>query len=102
MLKRLVAPVRRHLAAAVGRIVLGADRREEHLERRDADSEAERAVAVVREQPVVAGAKMQAGGDEDRLVAGPADLEERLLLVLELDLLVVDLSRQEHQAIGSE
>ena len=97
-----VAPVRRHLPAGVGRVVHGADRREEHLERRHAERQAERAIAVVREEPVVAGAELQAGRDEDGFVAGAADLEERFLLVLELDLLVVDLSRQEHEAIGRE
>jgi hypothetical protein len=35
-------------------------------------------------------------------VAGAADLEEALALVLDLDLLVVDLSRQEHHAVGVE
>ena len=97
-----MAPVRRHLAAAARRIVLGADRREQHLERRHAEREAERAIAVVREEPVVAGAQVQAGGHEHGLVPGAADLEECLALVLELDLLVVDLPRQEHQAVGGE
>ena len=44
----------------------------------------------------------QAGGDEDRLVAGAADLKEDLALVLELDFLVVELARQEHAAIDVE
>ena len=43
-----VAPVRRHLAAAGCGIVLGADRGEQHLERRDAELQAQRAIAVVR------------------------------------------------------
>ena len=97
-----MAPVRRHLAAGVGRVVLRADGGQKHLARRHAERQAERAIAVVREEPVVARAQLLAGGDEDGLVAGAADLEERLLLVLELDLLVVDFSRQEHQAIGGE
>ena len=101
--KRAVAPVRRHLAAAVGRVVLGrADGGEKHLARRHAERQAQRAIAVVREEPVVARLQLLAGGDQDGLVAGAADLEERLLLVLELNLLVVDPPRQEHQAIGRE
>ena len=94
--------MRGHLPAAVGGIVLGADRGEEHLERRDAERQAERAVAVIREQPVDARTQLPAGGDQHRLVTGAADLEEALALVLDLDLLVVDLSRQEHQAVGVE
>jgi hypothetical protein len=39
---------------------------------------------------------------EHGFVAGAADLEEGLALVLELDLLVVDGARQEHQTIGGE
>src|SRR5688572_26989080 len=45
---------------------------------------------------------MAARGHEDRLMARAADLEECLALVLELDLLVVDLPRQEHGAVGGE
>ena len=64
--------------------------------------ETERAVAVVGKEPVVAAAQVRAGGDEHRLVPGAADLEECLALVLELDLLVVDLPRQEHGAVSGE
>ncbi len=39
-------------------------------------------------------------GDEDGLVPGTADLEEDVALVLELNLLVVEASRQEHQPVG--
>ena len=35
--------------------LIGADRREQHVERRDAELQAQRAVAVVRMKPVVAG-----------------------------------------------
>ena len=78
------------------------DGAQQHLERRHAEREAERAVAVVRIEPVVAGLQRHAGGDEHRLVAGAADLEEDQALVLELDLLVVDLPRQHHRAVGAE
>ena len=79
-----------------------ADGREQHVERRDAELQAQRAIAVVREEPVVARPEDHAGGDEDGLVAGAADLEERLALVLELDFLVVDLPREEHAAVGPQ
>ena len=95
----LVAPVRRHLPAAAVRIVLGADAAQEHLERRHAEHQAQRAVAVVRIEPVVRRLEHQAGGGHDRLVAGAADLEEDQALVLELDFLVVDAPRQQHRPV---
>ena len=97
-----VAPVRRHLPAAGRRVVLRADGGEQHLERRDAELQAERAVAVVRKEPVVGRLERQAGGHQHRFVAGAADLEEDLALTLELNFLVVKLARQQHAAIGGE
>ena len=47
----VVAPVRRHLAAAGSGIILGADGLQQHLERRDAEHQAEGAVAVIRDKP---------------------------------------------------
>ena len=78
---------------------LAPTRGEEHVERRHAELQAERAVAIVRIEPVVAGFQREAGGDENGLVAGAADLEEDLALVLELDFLVVEPSRQQHAAV---
>jgi hypothetical protein len=94
--------VRGHLAAAVARVGVGADRREQHLERRDAELQAERAVAIVAVEPVVARLQRQPGSDEDRFMSGAADLEERLALVLELDLFVVEAARAHHAAIDVE
>ena len=90
MLSAGVAPVRRHLAAADAGIVLRADGAEQHLERRHPELQAQRAIAIVRVEPVVAGFEHQAGGDQDCLVSGAADLKEDLALVLELDFLVVE------------
>ena len=100
--QRRVAPVRRHLAAAVARVERRADAGEQHLERRHAELQAERPIAIVGMEPVVAGPEGQAGGDLHRLVAGAADLEEDAALVLELDLLVVELPRPEHAAVDVE
>ena len=47
-------------------------------------------VAVVEEEPVVAGAETQGRRGLDGLVARPVDLEEDLVLALAQDLLVVD------------
>ena len=95
----LVAPVRGHLAAARVRVVLRADGAQQHLERRHAEREAQRAVAVVRMKPVVRRLQDHARGGEDRFVPGAADLEEDQALVLELDFLVVQLPRQHHGAV---
>ncbi len=50
------APVRRHLAPAGVRIVLGPHRLEKHFERRDAQRQAKRAIAIVGIHPVIARA----------------------------------------------
>ena len=98
----LVAPVRRHLPAARGRVVLRPDRGEQHFVGGHADRQAERAVAIVGIEPVVGGLELHARGDEHGLVAGAADLKEDQALVLELDFLVVDPAGQDHRPIGSE
>ena len=85
--------------AAVARVGLRPDRGEQHLERRDAELQRQRAIAVVGMEPVVARFQDQAGRDQDRFVAGAADLEEDAALVLELDFLVVELARPHHAAI---
>ena len=69
---------------------------------RHAQHERERAIAIVGEEPVVAGLERHAGRHENRFVPGAADLEEDLALVLELDFLVVEPSRQHHPAICGE
>ncbi len=94
--------MRRHLPAAARWIVLGPDGCEEHLERGHAERQTERAIAIVREDPIVPGAELHPGSHEHRLVAGPTDLEERLFLLSELDLLVVYLARQEHHTVRGE
>ena len=80
----------------------GADGGEQHVERRHAKLEAQRAIAIVRIEPVVARLQRQAGGDQNRLVTGAADLKKDLALVLQLDLLVVQPSREQHRAVGRE
>jgi hypothetical protein len=70
-------------------VVAGTGRREQHLGRRDAELQHQRAVAVVGVVPVVAG-RSEPRGHQHGLVAGAADLEVDPVLALELDLLVVD------------
>ena len=98
----LEPPVRRHLPPAGVRVDRRADGRVEHLRRGHPEREAEGPVAVVGVEPVVARLEDVAGRREHRLVARTRDLEEDLVLPLELDLLVVDATRQEHGAVGGD
>ena len=97
-----VAPVARHLPSARVGIVGAADRRQEHLERRHADLQAERPVAVVRVEPVVPRLEMQRGGRQDRLVPRAADLKKDPVLALELDLPVVETPGHIHVAVDPD
>src|SRR5207248_9961000 len=81
---------------------LGGDRGEERLGRGQAGLEAERAVAVVGVEPVVARAQGQPRGDEHGLVARARNLEEDFVLPLELNLLVVNAPRQVHRAVDAD
>ena len=96
------APVRRHLPPGGRGVRRGADGLEEHLARRHAEAEAERPVAVVREEPVHALLHVLRDRRLERLVARPGDLEEDAVLPLELDLLVVDPPGRDHVAEGAE
>src|SRR5215204_1388461 len=53
-------------------------------------------------EPVVPRLQRDAGCHQHRLVAGAADLEEDQTLVFELDFLVVQLPRRDHDAVGAE
>ena len=68
----------------------------------NAELQAERAIAVVREEPVVARLERKAGGDLDGFVAGAADLKEDVALILELDFLVIELAREQHAPVDGE
>ena len=94
--------MRRHHPAAGSGIALRSNSGKEHLVRRDAQHQRQRAVAVVREEPVVPRPERHARGYENRFVPGTADLKKDFALVLELDFLVVEASRQQHPAICGE
>src|SRR4029450_7064357 len=79
-----------------------ADRRQQHLVRRDAEAKAECAIAIVGKEPVVARPEREARRDQHRLVSGATNLEEDLALVFELDFLVIQLPREEHRAVDAE
>ncbi len=95
----LVSPVRRHLPSAGVGIVGRAYGFQQLLVRRHAQGKAERAVAIVGIEPVVAGAQHHSGGNQQRFVSRARDLKEDLLLALEQDLAVVDPARHVHQPV---
>ncbi len=97
-----MAPVRGHLPPARIGVVCGGDGREEHLGGRHAQRQAEGAVAVVGIEPVIGRPQHPAGGDEDRFVPRPGDLEEDLVLAFELDLFVVQPPGQVHDPVDVE
>ncbi len=99
---RRVTPVTRHLATARRGIVRAADRLEQDLQRRHAETEDESAVPVVGEEPVVAGAQRPGEAEQQRLVAGARDLEEHVALLAERDLAVVDRARDAGKAVVGE
>ena len=67
---------------------------QQHLERGDTERERERPVAVVREEPVVAGPQVAGEAEQQRLVARARDLEERAVLLAQRDLAVVEEARK--------
>ncbi len=88
-----------HLAASAGRIGGRAHGLQEHFIGSDAQGQAERAIAIVGEEPIVTGAHGQGSAHLQRLVAGGGDLEEDLLLALEQDFAVVHAAGENHQPV---
>src|SRR3989454_5314036 len=91
--------MRRHLPAAGRGVVLCAYCLQKHVERRDAQQQTKCAVAVVREDPVHAGAKKQPHRGRNGLMAGAANLEKDFVLAFELNLPVVQPARKIHRAV---
>jgi hypothetical protein len=75
-----IAPVGGHLAAAAGHIACGSDGLQQHFLNRIAQSEAERAIAIVGIEPVIAGLERHACGHQQGLMACTGDLKKDLLL----------------------
>src|SRR6267142_3497208 len=97
-----VTPVRRHLASAGSWVVCGTDGLQQSLQRRDAEHQAQGAVAIVRVGPVDAGAKEQSYGGGNGFVTGARNLEVNFVLALELNLTVVETPRKKHGAINAD
>ena len=94
------APVSRHLPAAAGGIGARAHGLQQHLQRRDSQGQAQAAVAVVGEEPVVAGTQCQRRAHLQRFVSCAGYLEEDLLLPLEENFPVVDPAGKVHQPVN--
>src|SRR5579863_3251037 len=98
--KFVIAPVRGHLASAAGSVSGSADSLQEHFCGSYADGQAQGAIAVIREEPVVSRTKRQSGSDLKRLMPRPRDLKEDLLLPLEKNLAVVEPAGQIHEPVN--
>ena len=98
-MQRAAAPVRRHLPAAACRIGSRAHGLQHHLVGRNAQRQAQRAIAIVGKEPVVAGTQGQRRAHLQRLVARGRNLEEDLLLAFEEDFAVVHRAGEKHQPV---
>ena len=98
-MQRTAAPVGGHLASAAGRIGGRAHGLQHHVVGRNAQAQAQSAIAIVREEPVVAGAEGQRRAHLQRLMACGRNLEEDLLLALEQDFAVVYRAGKKHQPV---
>src|SRR5277367_7200084 len=94
-----IAPVRRHLPPATRWIGSRADGLQQQFFDGAAEGQAKSAVAIVREEPVIAGLERQARRNQQSLVSGPGNLEKDLLLPFEHDLPVVSAPREIHEAV---
>jgi len=99
MLSFFAGPVGGHLAASAGWIGGGSDGLEHLVGDGVAEGEAEGAIAIVGEEPVVTGAHGHGGGDEESLMAGAGDLEEDFLLAFEDDFAVVTAAGEVHEPV---
>ena len=91
--------MRGHLASAAGWVGGRAHGLEHLLGDSIAKREAEGAIAVVGEEPVVAGAHGHASGDQQGFVPGTGDLEEDLLLPLQHNFAVVGATGEVHEPV---
>ena len=97
--QRTAAPVGGHLASAAGRIGGRAHGLQHHVVGRDAQPKAQRAIAIVGEEPVIARTHGHCRAHLERLVARARYLEKDLLLPFEQDFAVVHAAREIHQPV---
>ncbi len=95
-----VAPVRRHLPSAGTGIVNSPEALQQLLIRSHAQSEAERPVAIIRIEPVVARLQKKPRNHVNGFMTRAGNLEEYLLLPLEQNFTIVKTPRKIHEAIN--
>jgi hypothetical protein len=88
-----------HLPATASRIGGRANGLQKHVRGCHSDGEAQSAVAIVGEKPVVPRTERQCGSHLQRLVAGGGDLEEDLLLPLQKDFAVIQPAGKVHEPV---
>ena len=102
MLIPAMSPVRRHLPPAGCRVGRRAHRLLQHFVRRDAERETQRAIAVIRIEPIVARAQHHARGHLHGLVARARNLEVDAVLALQRHFAVVQPPRGMHEPEGAD
>ena len=90
--------MRGHLAPVRTRIGFSADTLQQHLERRHAELQTQRAIAIVGIEPIVTRFQAHSRRDQDRFMTSAANLKKDAVLVLHLNLFVVESPRQIHRA----
>src|SRR6516165_6153854 len=89
-----------HLASAAGRIVSRPHRLQKHIRRGNSQCQAQSAIAIVREKPVVARSKGKRGSNLKRFMTCRRYLKEDLLLPLKEYFAVVQPAGQVHQPVN--
>src|SRR5258708_18542794 len=78
----------------------GAHRLKKHFIRLGTQGQAQRAIAVIRVEPVIAGPERRASGTTSVFVSSSRQLEVDLLLALQQDFPVINAPGREHVAVG--
>src|ERR1035437_836571 len=94
--------MRGHLPSMRVWVDLGTDSRIEHLLRRHAQSEHQRAIAIVGKKPMVTGLHSEGRRGQYGFMTGTRYLEEYLVLTFELDLFVIDPTRHVHRPVNTD
>ena len=94
--------MRRHLPPARTWIVLRAHRLQQHFEGSHSQHQAQRAVAIVRINPVCSSMEKQPHCCGDCFVSRTRNLKVNFILAFELNLAVIQLSREIHRAVQAD
>ena len=81
---------------------LAPTRLQEHFQRRDAQHQAKRAIAIVGKHPIVARTQNQTRGGQYAFMPRAADLEKSFVLAFQLNFAVIDAPRKKHGAVNTK